>query len=148
MIKALVTEAPAIVAAEPEVEVLSDVETATKRTLRLHLHSPRRAWMTHIGVKTSSTTLHATVDEKPIVPAGENEVADQDLTLSYFALPQQGAILTLEVQPGHEVTLAVTEIAHGLPAIPGKSFAPRSADLMAANVDITDSTIVQKSFQY
>jgi len=45
-------------------------------------------------------------------------------------------------------TLVVRDITHGLPEIPGKMFQPRPAEMMPAPIDVSDATLVSKTFQY
>jgi hypothetical protein len=69
-------------------------------------------------------------------------------SLSYFALPEQGVELTIELARDEPVTLMVSDITHGLPELPGETFRPRPADMMPAPTELTDITEVNKTFQF
>jgi hypothetical protein len=69
-------------------------------------------------------------------------------SLSYFALPEQGVELTIELGPDEPLTLVVTDIAHGLPELPGEPFRSRPAGMMPAPTELTDIMEVNKTFQF
>ncbi len=114
----------------------------------MRVTSPRRPWTTDITVQAESGIRGVVVGGRRFDLASLPLEQRTRWSLSYVALPEQGGEVTLELMPNERVTLHVTDTAHGLPEIPGKTFRARPADAMPASVDMTDASLVTKTFQY
>lgn len=145
---ALSAEAPAVALAAPEAALLEDTTEGGARRLRLLVTSPRRAWVTSITAKAEGGLRAVTVAGRRFELAARPLSERTAWAMNYLALPEQGVELSIELEPGADVTLVVGDIAHGLPEIPGQTIQPRPADMMPASLDVTDSTQVTRSFGY
>ncbi len=147
-LEALSAEAPAVPLAHPDVTVVEDTTEGGSRTLRLRVTSPRRPWTTDIAAEAESGIIAVTAGGRRFDLSGLPVEQRKTWSLSYVALPEQGGEMTLELMRGAQVTLHVTDTAHGLPEIPGRTFRARPAGSMPAAVDMTDSALVTKTFRY
>ncbi len=140
--------APALALAPPIAEVLSDTTTDGLRTLRLRVTSPRQPWATSITAQADSGIRAVTVAGHRVDLASEPPDQRTTWSMNYAALPAGGVELTLELAPGAPITLLVSDIAHGLPEIPGTTVQPRPAEMMPAPIDVGDATLVRTTFRY
>jgi len=117
--------------------------TSSKSTLRLRLKSPRQASIAYVDLTTQGTIQRATIDRKPLDLTPLNPKQRQALKFIFFGLPPAGIELTLELTNSQSVQMKLEDYTWGLPAISGKTIAPRPADLMPAPGH-PDYTIVRK----
>ncbi len=121
-------EAPVIPLDEPEVEILDDQIVNGVRTLRLHLSSPRQAPVITLDVKPYAVVKGVMVDGQRTDNPEEGRSGLWSLV--YYAVPSKGVDITLEVEPGQEFTIQITDQSLELPSIPGTTFKPRSDDMI------------------
>jgi hypothetical protein len=146
--EALSSAAPALALAAPKVDVLGDTTVDRVRTLRLRVTSARQPWKTSVRVHTPGGIRAVTVAGRRFDLGTQPVEQRTSWSLSYFALPEQGVELTIELARDEPVTLVVSDITHGLPELPGETFRPRPADMMPAPTELTDITEVNKTFQF
>ena len=147
-LEALSSAAPALPLSSPKVDVLGDTTVESVRTLRLRVTSARQPWKTSVRAHTPGGIRAVTVAGRRFDLTAQPVEQRTSWSLSYFALPQQGVELTIELARDEPVTLAVSDITHGLPELPGETFRPRPANMMPAPTELTDSTEVNKTFQF
>ena len=72
--------------------------------------------------------------------------------LEYWALPEEGIELTLEVRAAQPVMIRVVDRTQGLPDTPGQSITPRPDYIMPAPqigiARFSNSTMVSRSFTF
>jgi hypothetical protein len=147
-IEALSSAAPALALASPKVDVLGDTTMDSVRTLRLRVTSARQPWKTSVRAHAPGGMRAVTVAGRRFDLAAQPVEQRTSWSLSYFALPEQGVELTIELARDEPVTLVVSDITHGLPELAGETFRPRPADMMPAPTELTDITEVNKTFQF
>jgi hypothetical protein len=114
-IKVLTSAAPAMALASPKVDVLGDTTVGSVRTLRLRVTSARQPWKTSVRAHAPSGMSAVTVAGRRFDLAAQPVEQRTSWLLSYFALPEQGVELTIELARDEPVTLVVSDITHGLP---------------------------------
>lgn len=126
----------------PEVALLEDRREGDSRTLRLRVTSPRRAPVVSIYAAFDGELLGATVGGaelptkfRPTEPWG----------VHYYAFPEDGAELTLRVKTAGPVTVRVNDLSRSLPS--GVSVKPRPANMLPTTRELSDATLVSKSFK-
>jgi hypothetical protein len=136
--------APAPMVNLPAVEVERlELPTSSNSTLRLRLKSPRQASIAYIDLTTQGTIERAEIENKPFDLTPLTPKQRQALKFIFFGLPPEGIELNLELTNSQSVQMKLEDYTWGLPAISGKSIAPRPADLMPAPGH-PDYTIVRK----
>jgi hypothetical protein len=135
--------APAIDLSPPLIQVLGTSRTANGRTVHLLVTSPRGA-------------LNATLDIKAPVEAaslaGEpieiDKLVDTDerLRVVYYALPPEGIELDLTISSNDPFDVEIRDSSNGLPRIPAFELPQRSADMVPAVYDLTDTTNVTRTY--
>jgi hypothetical protein len=137
-------EAPAIPLDGPEVEILDNQTVNGLRTLKLRLSSPRQAPIITLDVKPYAVVKGVMVDGQRT--DNPKEGRSGLWSLIYYAVPSKGVEITLEVEPGQEFTIQITDQSFELPTIPGTTFKPRSDDMMPANFNY--GTVVVRSLVF
>jgi hypothetical protein len=127
------------------VERLEPPTSSNKPTLRLRLKSPRQASIAYIDLTTQGTIQRAAIDRKPLDLTPLTPKQRQALKFIFFGLPPACIELNLELTNAQSVEMKLEDYTWGLPAIAGKTIAPRPADLMPAPGH-PDYTIVRKQF--
>jgi hypothetical protein len=124
-------EAPKIALDAPVVEVLSDQNTGSVRTLQLNLSSPRGAPIIMLDVEPYESVQAVIFDGKRIESI-ESEINAWNLT--YYAVPQDGFEITLELDPLQAINLQISdqtwELAPEVLDQLGLVIQPRSKDMM------------------
>jgi len=139
------SEAPVTEISAPKIDLLDDRTNANVRTLRLRITSPRQAPAVFVQVVSEAAVLKAEINgnqldhsTKPVLQWG----------LRYYALPKEGAILTLDVSPGPGLRLRVIDQSYQLPEVPNLTIKPRPDYMIPGLSSYSDSTLVSKSFSF
>jgi len=99
-------EAPKIALDAPVVEVLSDQNTGSVRTLQLNLSSPRGAPIIMLDVEPYEAVQAVIFNSKRI----EAIDSERDLwNLTYYAVPQDGFEITLEIDSFQAINLQISD---------------------------------------
>ena len=144
--RALYGEAPAAELPAPTAVLVDAAEDGSGRVLGVRLASPRGARTLSVRVPDREVQ-GARVNGRPAVsPDGASGWAAGRWSLEYTNVPAAGIDLALRVKGRGPVTLVVTDRSDGLPAIPGRTFAPRPPWSMP--IHRGDGTLVQKQFEF
>lgn len=143
-------DAPRLPLAPPQAILVANTPEVYTRTLSLRLNSPRHARALFISVPEAEV-LEASVNGVPIEKTeapGTNPKgpAKGEWALNYTNVPDSGIELKLRVKDAGPVRLRVVDRSLGLPEIPGRPFAPRSAEMMT--IHFGDLTLVRKMFVF
>ena len=124
-------EAPKIALEAPQVDVLSDQIAGGVRILQLHLSSPRGASIIMLDVEPYEA-VQAVIFNGKRIESIEFEINAWNLT--YYAVPQEGFEITLELDPLQAINLQISdqtwELAPEVLDQLGLVIQPRSKDMM------------------
>ncbi|HSK09640.1 MAG TPA: hypothetical protein VK911_08685, partial [Vicinamibacterales bacterium] len=92
---------------------------------------------------SGATVVDAAVEGRhlPGTPA-----ADGTWSLDFMNAPASGFTVTLDCRDGKPLRLAVLNRSAGLPAVPGRSYTPRPADIVP--LQMGDLTIVRRDYEF
>lgn len=144
----LQSAAPPISLASPEIVVLEDSTTATVRTLRLRLTSPRAASVMIITVGPA-IVVDALVNGRRIRDLNSRYINTPEWwRLVYHGLPSEGIELELKIVRQQPWNLTVVDQSWGLPDVPG--LLPRPADSIPAPTPfrLGDVTLVSHAISF
>jgi hypothetical protein len=134
--------APAAELRAPTFEVLAKQVDAGTRTISARISSPRGA--TNVRVHIGAPVTALSVDGRP---ADVDVLSTADgLWLQYIALPARGIEVEFTVATSGIFTVGIEDWSQGLPTLPGMAIEPRPLDMMPAAYDLTDTTLVRKSY--
>jgi hypothetical protein len=142
-------EAPRSNLPAPELTLLSDQTSGGIRTIKLQLSSPRMARGLLVKVSGSPVLAASVNDNRQTNPAWSEL---EDWYLRFYGMTDEGINFQLEVTPGSQITLTVTDQSDGLPELPGVTYSPRSAAMMPfalaqEYMPYPDTTSVRKVYQ-
>jgi hypothetical protein len=142
--KSVITvEAPTISIAPPSIEVLDDQIHGDIRKVKLLLKSNRAANLVTIDMKPSEAIQSITIDQQRI---SKPRTSSDYLGLIYYAIPPEGIIVNLDLDPTKKINALLTDQSWDLPVIPGLKIRPRSEDMIPMpNFDY--GTVLVRSFQ-
>jgi hypothetical protein len=96
---------------------------------------------------SGATVLEARVNGQDLgLGASPIQSRDNQWTLDYGNAPASGITIALMLKGTDRVSLALLDRNMGWPVIPGKTFAPRPADLMP--IQSGDQTVVRRNFVF
>jgi hypothetical protein len=136
-------DAPGLNLQPPALAVVGDRGEGAERVVELQLQSPRGGLNATVEVKTRVEA--ATLNGKPIdveALADRNEA----LRIVYYAFPEGGVRLSLRVQADGPFEVEVRDWTPGLPAVQGLNVRPRPDHMVPAAFDLTDTTMIKKTF--
>jgi hypothetical protein len=142
--------APVVTLPAPTLTMLDDSKKENGvRVLRLHVDSPRRAPTLVLSLDSAADVLHTFVNGRE---DGANPPPSRggprNWGLEYYAAPEEGIDLTLELLADEPIKLKVMDVTYGLPEIPGRTFTPRPGDAIPAPIPYSDSTVVTHSYTF
>jgi Peptidase family M28 len=142
------SQAPPAALSPPEIQVLGDSRNNGSRTLRLRVVSARRAPFISVSLKSSAVVARAAVNGRPVLPRKTlaRAAPDSPWVLNYYALPEDGVELTLELSSSQPVEIRVIDRSYGFPELPGMTITSRPNYLMPAPIPYSDTTMVGKTF--
>ena len=82
------------------------------------------------------------------LPASVSKGAGNAWELRYYAVPQEGVEISLEVKAVEPVKLRLVDQTYGLPQTLNKPWEPRPVTAVSAALPYSDSTFVSKSFTF
>jgi hypothetical protein len=139
----LTSTAPSAPLPAPEVMLLNDGRNTPARDMRLRIKSSRKAPILSIYVKVGGELLTASVNGREVPTETGN---GEWWGLRYYALPEQGVELSLQMKASGPVEVRVDDCSYSLPAdTPVKK---RPAYMMASPSFNSDVTLVGKSFKF
>jgi hypothetical protein len=137
----LKSRAQLIEALPPSVTKLEDLTRNDARHLHLRVASPRRAQALMLATDSDSRILASIINGKRVV----NDAKD-GWNMRYYAVPEGGIDLILELQPSSPLKLRVSDLSYGLPD--SLVVKPRPGHIMPSPMPYSDTTIVSKSFNF
>lgn len=141
--------APLLPLPAPTATVLSDSGTATGRTLRLQLHSPRGGSGFEIGVIAPDTAdvRALRVNDEPVRLAQNAVPGGHQFFIECYGLPLSKTItLTVEARPRVPLQLLLYDESLTLPAPLIR--VPRPADVVYEQGKGSNQTVVRKAFRF
>ena len=146
----LQNEAPVASLNAPEAVLLADNTDGGARTLRLRVTSPRQAAVIAIYVEGSAQIRRASINGQKITVQAPSPLAGAInlWSIYYYAPPQSGLELTLEVKSQSPVKLRIVDQSYGLPTTATASLKPRPENLLPMPYPFNDSTFVTKAFTF
>jgi hypothetical protein len=99
-------EAPKVALEAPQVDVLDDQTAGGVRTVRVNLSSPRGAPVMMLDVQPYGAIQAVTVEGKRIEPI---ESKTNLWSLTYYAVPEDGFQVELELDPSQAIDLQVSD---------------------------------------
>ncbi len=139
--------APALALPPPSATPEADTTTGDVRTLRLRIRSARQAQLIWVYADAQTRVLSASVGGAPLSAAAAGPWG-----LAYWAPPDEGIELTLQLPAGQPAQLRLVDWTSGLPAPGGRPVAPRAADMQPSPslglVQFSNATLVSKSFRF
>ena len=135
--------------AAPQIEVLNDRVQNGVRELRMRVTSPRQAIVMSIYLDSDAEIIGSSVNGRPITRQGPtSKGAQKDWNLRYYAVPPEGAEISLEIKPAQPVKLRLVDQTYGLPKALERTWEARPSDVIPAPHPYNDSTFVSKSFSF
>jgi peptidase M28-like protein len=146
--KFLKQETTPLALAPPSVALTGDEVSNGTRTLRLRVTSPRQAPFISLQLGSGTELQAVAVNGKRTEFANAPRAGNNSYPwgLRYYALPNEGIELTLEVKATGPVNLLAVDQSYGLPKLPGTSYGVRPDYLTAAPLALSDSTFVSKAY--
>jgi uncharacterized Tic20 family protein len=143
------SEAPAVPLAAPEIRLLGDTLENGGRIMQLRVNSAREAQVVSVYIERGAGLRAASINGFPLqtakMPSGSQQ--GPELTIRCYATAG-GFDLRLEATPGQTVRLRVVDQSYGLPAGIMAPFKGRPDSIIPAPYQITDSTLVSKSYTF
>jgi hypothetical protein len=141
-------EAPALQLIAPQAEVTSILQKQDKRVLEIRIRSLRKAPMLMMQVNSASRILSAAINGVIVSnPKSASAIQKEDRwEMMFYAPPENGILLTLEVRLNEPVGIKVIDVTYELPSIPGLSSISELPDLTPGFLGLPDSTLISKSF--
>lgn len=136
-------QAPAPSAGSPEIRLLGDRADGNLRTVRMLITSPQTAPVVMLYLESSEEVSAILVDGKRFSPKGKGQ-----WWLDYYAPSKEGIEVVLELNPEKRISMRVVNLFYGLPNLAEGLFEPRAADMMPAQAQYSDMTLISKSFTF
>lgn len=146
----LMRQAPAAPLPEAQVTLTGEAESGDARALNLSITPAREGVNLLLLLDPEAELLSAVVNGKRVGGDGPGPGGRAALSRSiqYWAVPDEGLTLTLEVRARRPLKLSVVERSYGLPEIPGPAIRPRPDHLMPTPFPNSDATLVGKSYTF
>ncbi len=142
----LSADAPVVDLPAPQASLVSSTPNEGGRTVTLHAAPAREGDVLSVWVN-GARAIDASVDGKRIAGQMPARAADDTAwSLDYFNAPASGTTITLTLVGVAPLTVAVVNRSAGLPAVPGRTFAPRPASVVP--VQAGDQTVVRRSYVF
>ena len=133
----------------PHIELLDDRTKNDVRSLRMRVTSPRQATVMSVYLDSAATVIGSSVNGKQIDPlASVAKDAPRDWDLRYYAVPQEGVEISLEVKSAEPIKLRLVDQSYGLPKISDRAWKARPEGIIPTPFSFNDSTFVSKSFVF
>ena len=143
----LYAQADHVSLAAPAATLMAGGNTSNRgRSLTLRITPAAEGHMLSIWVSGASV-LEAQVNGHDLgMGASPTQPRDNPWTLDYGNAPASGISIALMLKDTDRVSVSVLDRSMGWPAISGKAFAPRPADLMA--IQSGDQTVIRRNFAF
>jgi hypothetical protein len=142
--------APPVELAAPTVRVLEDSRQGDRRTLRLHVRSPRGAPLVQLFVPPDVPVVGGTVAGRVLPTALLPAELPEGFRwgFSFLGVPAAGFEWTLETTAAGPVVVTAVDQSWGLPEAPGGVRTARPAHVAAARSWLADTTLVRAEFRF
>jgi len=142
----LTAGAPLLDLPAPRASLLSSARSEGGRSVRIRVFPAREGRVLSVWVH-GSQVLDAAVDDLRIAgPMPARRENDTAWSLDYVNAPAPGIVLTLVLRDARPLTVAVLDRTAGLPAVPGRAFAPRPATVTP--IQFGDQTVVRRTYVF
>jgi len=142
----LKNQAPVAQLDAPRAEVISNEKNNETTTLRLRLTSPRGANAISIFFEPDAEIVKASINNKSVLSRLAAK-ARQGWYVVYYALPPEGAVLTLETRSAKKpLSARVIDLSYGLPTLTAPSKRPDY--FIPSMYFVSDATLVSKLFTF
>jgi hypothetical protein len=143
-------QAPAVPLPGADIQVTGNSTQGGVRTLSLHVTSPNRSINISVPVDAQVEVLAASVNGKRVE---NNQPRASGRTpaawgMQFWAPPDGGFDLTLELRGPQPVPLKVLEQSYGLPQLPGTNYRPRPDYIVASSARYSEMSLVSKSYTF
>lgn len=139
-------DAPRLPLLPPQAMLIENTPEVYTRSFSVRISSPRHARKIFISAPETEV-LEASVNGRLLEKAESSGVSPKGRwSLDYSNVPETGIELKLRVKDTGPVKLRVVDRSAGLPAVPGRVFAPRSAEM--TTIHYGDLTMVRKMFVF
>jgi hypothetical protein len=143
--------APAEALSSPNIALLEDRAQDGVRTLHMRVTSRRQAPLMAIFLDSPAEVVGSLVNGKRIVTQNTRDTpvssgARGQWDLRYYAVPQEGIDLVMEVKSAQPLKLRVVDQTYGLPQTSDKTRETRPPGIISAPLPYNDSTFVTRSF--
>ena len=129
----------------PQLQLLNDRIENGVRTLQLRVVSPRQATVMSIYLDSEAQVVGSSVNGKQIT---SSKSPHNGWNLRYYAIPQEGAEIGLQIKSIEPIKLRLVDQTYGLPAALETTWQARPPDVIPAPLPYNDSTFVSKSFTF
>jgi len=127
----------------PQIELLDDRTQNGVRALRMRVTSPRQATVMSLYLDSDAEVVGTSVNGKQVNAQGSTSKGPHiRWNLRYYAVPQEGAEIGLEIKAAEPIKLRLVDQTYGLPT----ALQARPSDVIPAPLPYNDSTFVSKSF--
>jgi len=135
---------------QPEVRLISEERFDDMRVMRMLITPARRTGILFLNLESHIDVRSTVLNGLEIKPVGfeEDIPSDKKWRLNYWAPPGNGFELTLKIKSEGPVLLRVIQMIYGFPEIPNVSFPPRPTEMMPRPSQITDCTLVTRTFRF
>ncbi|MBN1771360.1 MAG: M20/M25/M40 family metallo-hydrolase [Deltaproteobacteria bacterium] len=142
--------APPVELAAPTVRLLEDSTTDGRRTLRLHVRSPRGAPFVHLIVPPGVPVVGGTVAGRALPPAllPRELPAGFQWGFSFLGAPAEGFEWTFETTATGPVTVTAVDQSPGVPEAPGGATTVRPSHVATARSWLADTTLVRAEHRF
>jgi len=155
---ALVTPAPPADLMAPSVSVVADEHNTTERVLSLRVQSVGNAPLVIVRLDSSANVTQAEVDGRSLESVAAADFAAGDVshvssrmlklvTVRFYALPKEGAVMKVRVGAKTQVKLSIIEIYFEIPAILRDKIHARQPTMMQVR-NSGDTAIATKVFAF
>jgi len=148
--KILKGDAPVSDLKPPEILILEDNKTDDIRTIKMRLVSKREAPHLYMFFHPKVNIVGANLNGRDIggFDDSEERISEKWWQWAYFAVPEEGIVLTLRTESASSVEMKLTDVSYGFPELPDFSFKPRPLYMMPAPYAFSDMTLVTKSYTF
>ncbi len=129
----------------PHAEMISNEKNNETTRVSLRLTSPRGANAISIFFQPEAEIVKAAINDREVLSRSATE-AKQGWYVYYYALPPEGAVLTLETRSANPLSARVIDLSYGLPALSGP--VKRPDYFIPSMYFVSDATLVSKSFTF
>jgi len=141
----MVGEAPLLELRPPVVTTESDTKTTNGRLVSIRIKPIRRVAFIYIKIIEGGAITGSWIGESRFTSTA---ASGKPWHLFFYAIPEDGLVLTLEMERTEPVHAIVYDCSYGLPDFSGLPYAPRPSEAVPAPLSISDATVVGTSIAF